>query len=130
MIKKATPSKENIPHARFYNGPVSSPYIEVTLIKKRLVIQLKRPLSRGQSKSCHFSPMRNDYLKKFDAEYFFPSSPNDLKLLQYFFDLYRKACGNFLVEIYIFRYRKVILNFALPYDHHRHYRVQNLQQEK
>ena len=26
---------------------------------------------------------------------FFPSSPNDSKLLQYFFDLYRKFCGNF-----------------------------------
>ena len=26
---------------------------------------------------------------------FFPSSPNDLKLSQYFFDQYRKVCGNF-----------------------------------
>ena len=29
---------------------------------------------------------------------FFPSSPNDLKLLQFFFDLYRKVCGNFLLD--------------------------------
>ena len=29
---------------------------------------------------------------------FFPSSPNDVKLLQYFFDLYRKVCGNFWAD--------------------------------
>ena len=33
--------------------------------------------------------------KKLLIKIFFPSSPNDLKLSQYFIDLYRKVCGYF-----------------------------------
>ena len=33
--------------------------------------------------------------KKLLVKFFFPSSPNDLKLSQYFIALYRKDCGYF-----------------------------------
>ena len=56
---------------------------------------------------------------------FFPSSPNDLKLLQYFFDLYRKVCGIFWLDTYIFKYQKVMLNFGLPYGKCRQKQAQN-----
>ena len=58
---------------------------------------------------------------------FFPTSPNGLKLSQHVVDMYRKICGNFWVDTYIFRCRKVILNFVLLIRHasqHREKRPQ------
>ena len=50
--------------------------------------------------------------------------PNDLKLSQHVVDMYKKICGNFWVDTYIFRHQKKSLNFKMPYEHGRLLRAQ------
>ena len=49
-----------------------------------------------------FRRWRNGHLQKFVAEFFFPTSPNDLKILQYFLTYIGRFVGIFdLIHIYL-----------------------------
>ena len=61
------------------------------LVSHQIKEKLRIPLNQLQGHGKQHYGIHCRYL----VNIFFPSSPNYLKLLQYFFDLYRKVCGNF-----------------------------------
>ena len=87
---------------------------------KKKNINCWRDLWVGGSQTHAIFRRRRNFrvIKVANKKNFFPTSPNGLKLSQHVVDMYRNICHNFWVDTYIFRYRKVILNFTLLHKVH------------